>query len=321
MPQFDPKTEAGDYIAPVGLYERNKNLPFLGSLSCPRSELVAGEWTELQLVYTVGGSGLADGAWLKLAFKFYSDWALFQTSDPAGANYVSAEYHAGELVPGQSAATVQQLKVRFDQKGHERPFQKAVIIDIVDGYLNPGDRIVIRLGDRRQGGGGTRVQSFVEQGFRFRMFIDPLGSSKFAEVPGDSLIDIVPGAPASLQIVAPRLVGNEEAFDIIVRADDAWGNTCRNLPLAGTLRLHGPDGRSAGTSLYAGRIRMGRGARRRPAPGAQRRMAHRGRCRRSAPGRGHRLRQRGKQQRCSARAVRRSARALRRHGRHQRHQL
>jgi hypothetical protein len=242
VPHFDPKTEAGDYTAPLGLYERNKNLPFLGSLSCARTELVAGEWTELQLVYIVGGSGLADGAWLKLAFKFYSDWALFQTSDPSAANYVSAEYHAGELVPGQSPATVQQLKVRFDQKGHERPFQKAVIIDIVDGYLNPGDRIVIRLGDRRQGGGGTRVQSFVEKDFRFRMFIDPLGSSKFAEVPGDSLIDIVPGAPASLQIVAPRLVGKEEAFDIIVRADDAWGNTCRNLPLAGTLRLHGPEG-------------------------------------------------------------------------------
>ncbi|RSZ59837.1 hypothetical protein HF313_13985 [Massilia atriviolacea] len=242
MHRFDPKTEAGHYIAPIGLYERNKERPFLGAVSCERRTLVAGEWTELRLVYTVGGSGLADGAWLKLAFKFYSDWALFQTSDPGAANFVTAEYHAGALAPGQSAATVQHLTVRFDQKGHERPFQKAVIVDIVDGYLNPGDRIVIRLGDRRQGGAGTRVQSFVEQGFRFRMFIDPLGSSKFAEVPGDILLDIVPGPARRLQIIAPRLVGNDEAFDILVRADDAWGNTARNLPLAGTLRLRGPHG-------------------------------------------------------------------------------
>lgn len=28
---------------------------------------------------------------------------------------------------------------RFHHKGHERPFQRAVIIDVVDGYLNPGD--------------------------------------------------------------------------------------------------------------------------------------------------------------------------------------
>ena len=242
MKLFDPKTEAGRYTAPTGLYERNKNRPFLGSFTCSRRELVAGETTELQLVYTVGGVGLADGAWLKLAFKFYSDWALFQTGDPSAANYVSAEYHAGDLAPGQSPATVQHLKVRFDQKGHERPFQKAVIIDIVDGYLNPGDRIVIRLGDRRQGGAGTRVQSFVEKDFRFRMFIDPLGSSKFAEVPVDTLLDIVPGEPHALQVIAPRLLGNNAPFDVIVRADDLWGNTCRNLPLPGTLTLLAPDG-------------------------------------------------------------------------------
>jgi hypothetical protein len=239
---FDPRREAGTYTAPVGLYERNKQRPFLGSVDCSQRRLVAGEWTELQLVYEVGGSGLADGAWIKLAFKFYSDWALFQTSDATAANYVSAEYIPAELVPGQSAATVQHLKLRFDQKGHERPFQKALIVDIVDGYLNPGDRIVFRLGDRRQGGPGTRVQSFVEKAFQFRIFIDPLGSSKFVEVPGDLGIDIVPGLPETLQLIAPRLVHRDEAFDAIVRVDDVWGNTCRELPRGGELQLHGPDG-------------------------------------------------------------------------------
>lgn len=239
---FDPLSEAGEYIAPRGLYEQNKARPFLGKLSCNRRELVAGEWTELELIYEVGAVGLADGAWIKLAFKFYSDWALFQTSDPRAANYVSAEYHAGPLVPGQSPATVQHLKVRFDQKGHERPFQKAVIVDIVDGYLNPGDRIIIRLGDRRAGGPGTRVQSFVEKDFRFRLFIDPLGSSKFAEVPGDVLLDIKPGAPRTLHVIAPRLISPGEPFDVLIRADDQWGNTCRDLPLSGTLTLFGPKG-------------------------------------------------------------------------------
>lgn len=238
---FDLK-DAGHYFAPRGLYERNKARPFLGSILCDRHTLVAGQWDEITFVYEVGGSGLADGAWLKLAFKFYSDWALFQTSDPSAANYVSADYQAGELVPGQSPATVQHLKVRFDQKGHERPFQKAILVDIVDGYLNPGDRIIIRLGDRRQGGPGTRVQSFVEKDFRLRTFIDPLGSSKFAEVPGDLLLDIIPGAPERLQVIVPRLVGAEQPFDLIVRADDAWGNTCRNLPLEGTLELSSSSG-------------------------------------------------------------------------------
>ncbi|WP_240539695.1 hypothetical protein [Rhizobium sp. CCGE 510] len=228
--------------SPTGLAAYFDTLPFLGRLTCERQTLTAGEWTELELVYEVGAVGLADGAWLKLAFKFYSDWALFQTTDPKGANYVSAEYHAGLLIPGQSPATVQALKVRFDQKGHERPFQKAIIIDVVDGYLNPGDRIIIRLGDRRQGGAGTRVQTFVEKAFRFRLFIDPLGSSKFAEVPGDSKLEIVPGAANALQLIAPRLVSPGESFDAIVRVDDIWGNTCRDRNLAGTLVVTAPDG-------------------------------------------------------------------------------
>jgi hypothetical protein len=229
-------------VAPSGLRDHIGSLPFLGRVQCNRTVLTAGEWTELTLVYEIGGVGLADGAWLKLAFKFYSDWALFQTSDPAGANFVSAEYHARSLFDGESPSTVRALKVRFDQKGHERPFQKAVIIDVVDGYLNAGDRIVIRLGDRRHGGAGTRVQTFVEKNFRFRMFIDPLGSSKFAEVPGDCAIDIVAGAPHAMTLIAPRISAPGTTVRALARIDDIWGNTCRDLRIEGTLTMNGPDG-------------------------------------------------------------------------------
>ena len=102
----------GDYTAPAGLYDRNKARPFVGKVTCNVDRLVAGQWTEIVLDYEIGASGVADGAWFKATFKFYSDWALFQTVDPAGANYVSAEYQAGALVPGQSPAAVQSLKVR-----------------------------------------------------------------------------------------------------------------------------------------------------------------------------------------------------------------
>ena len=105
------------------------------------------------------------------------DWALFQTSDPTEDNYISTEYVPNRLFPGQAPATVQSLGIRFDQKGHERPFQKAVIVDIHDGYLNPGDRVLIRLGDRRFGSRGTRAQTFVEKNFRWRFYIDPVGTS------------------------------------------------------------------------------------------------------------------------------------------------
>jgi len=116
--------------------------------------------------------------------------------------------------------------VRFDQKGHERPFQKAIIVDTVDGYLKPGDHIIIRMGDRRHGGPGTRVQTFVEKGFRFRCYCDPLGTSRCAAVMPDIAIDIMPGRPEQLVMVASRMVRTNAAVPLRVRAEDAWGNTC-----------------------------------------------------------------------------------------------
>lgn len=228
-PQTDAAFSSPARTVPQRLREQNKAHPFLGTLRSSHDRLVAGVWDEIVLDYTVGESGIADGARLKIAFKFYTDWALFQTSDPTAANYVSAEYSAGALVPGQGPATVQALKISFDQKGHERPFQKALLIDIVDGYLNPGDRITIRLGDRRGGGPGTRVQTFEEKGFVFRACIDPLGTSKFAPVPGDVSIDIVSGPPAALSIVTRRLAGAGEIAPVRIRAFDRWGNSCLGL--------------------------------------------------------------------------------------------
>ncbi|HKR47457.1 MAG TPA: hypothetical protein VJU59_48650 [Paraburkholderia sp.] len=218
----------GQHVAPAGLYERLKQLPFAGSVRCNVSCIEAGEWAEVVLDYEVGSSGIADGGWLKATFKFYSDWALFQTSDPRAANYISAEYHAAPLLPGQSPATVQALSVRFDQKGHERPYQKAVIVDVVDGYLNAGDRIVIRLGDRRRGP-GTRVQTFAEDNFRFRLYVDPLGTSRFVTVPGDISIDVRPGAPTDVLLNGPRFVHPGQPASFRLSLQDRWGNACRDI--------------------------------------------------------------------------------------------
>ncbi len=223
------------YIHPQGYLDYVRDLPFLGRLHSSTQVVEAGSWQEIRLDYEVGSAGLADGAWIKVTFKFYSDWALFQTEDPQAANYVSAEYQARPTLPGESPATVQDLKVRFDQKGHERPFQKAIMVDIVDGYLKPGDRIVIRLGDRRAGGPGTRVQTFVEQGFRFRAYIDPVGTSRFAAIPDDVVLDVVPGTPARVAVITPRLVRVGASFPLRVRIEDRWGNTCWNL--GGTVQL------------------------------------------------------------------------------------
>ena len=215
--------------SPKGYAEFTQAMPFLGSVTCSHRRVEAGSWQEILIEITIGASGLADGAAVKATFKFYSDWGLFQTSDPMAANYVTAEYRARPLLLGEESASVQALACRFDQKGHERPFQKAITVDIVDGYLNAGDRITLRLGDRRFGGPGTRVQSFVERNFRFRCYIDPLGTSRYAAIPGDIVLDIAPGPPARLLMTTPRLVRPGALCPVIIRAEDEWGNTCVDL--------------------------------------------------------------------------------------------
>ncbi len=232
MTEQELSRRLGSYVAPRGLYEQLKETPFLGSVCCNVSVLEAGAWTEIVLDYELGAAGMADGSVFKATFRFYSDWALFQTTDPCGADYVSAEYQAGPLVSGQSPATVQALKVRFDQKGHERPFQKAIIVDTVDGYLKAGDHIIVRIGDRRYGGPGTRSQTFVEENFRIRCYVDPLGTSRFAAIPNDVILQIVPGEVSRLVFTGPRLARLGARVVMRLRAEDAWGNTCRDKPYA-----------------------------------------------------------------------------------------
>lgn len=130
---------------------------------------------------------------------------------------------------------MQHLAVRFDQKGHERPFQKAVIVDIIDGYLNAGDHIIIRLGDRRGGGPGTRVQTFIEDNFRFRAYVDPLGTSRFVAVPGDIALRVHPAKPAQLSLKGPRLARPGVAVPFHLTLHDRWGNAVSDH--GGSVRL------------------------------------------------------------------------------------
>ncbi|MDR3663824.1 MAG: hypothetical protein P4L86_26130 [Mycobacterium sp.] len=216
--------------------EEIDGLPFLGDLRCSHESVVAGAFEEVVFTYTVGASGIADSGWLKLCFRYYSDWDL-QTARPDGRDYATARVVSRSLLGGASpdgAATVQQLSTRYDVKGGERPFQKSLLIHAVDGYLRPGDVIEIRFGDHRFGGPGTRVQTFVEDRFEVHLFVDPLGTSRMARA-GTVSLAVAAGEPSQLVVHGPRLVRRGTA-DVALSAhlQDRWGNTCTDI--AATVR-------------------------------------------------------------------------------------
>ncbi len=215
-------------------------MEFLGKLSCSHHRLEAGAVEEVLIDYEVGSSGITDSGGVKLCFKFYSDWEL-QCSAPDAANYCSVEYTTGSKVGGATdvgTASLRQLRWRYDNKGGERPYQKALIIDLVDGYLRPGDHILVRLGDRRQGGPGTRVQTFVEDGFRFRMLVDPLGTQRYGRGP-EAVLDVVAGAPNRLVTTARRLVSPNSKVVVRSHVEDRWGNPLRDFPGEVSLAVRG----------------------------------------------------------------------------------
>jgi hypothetical protein len=207
-------------------------LPFLGALTCATAAVVAGSTEELVLTYTVGRSGIADSGWLKLCFRYYSDWDL-QTADAGGRDFASARVLSRSLLGGacaDGAATAQRLTTRYDVKGGERPFQKSLLIHVVDGYLRPGDVIEIRLGDRRFGGPGTRVQTFVEDEFELHLFVDALGTSRMAHAAVCRLA-VLAGPPERLVVHGPRLVRSDCAgAQLRAHLQDRWGNACRDVP-------------------------------------------------------------------------------------------
>ena len=52
------KQKLGDYVAPPGLYQLTKDMPFLGKVSCNVESIVAGSWQEIVIDYELGASGM-----------------------------------------------------------------------------------------------------------------------------------------------------------------------------------------------------------------------------------------------------------------------
>ena len=119
----------------------------------------------------------------------------------------------------------------------------------MDGYINPGDKIIIRLGDRRFGARGTRVQTFVEEKFLMRWYIDPVGTSRFAPIRPDIAIKIKSGEAQSLKVLTPRLARPRVEFSVFAHTQDIWGNATTDLKKIRATLLISPESENPEHSL------------------------------------------------------------------------
>jgi len=177
----------------------------------PPGPFVAGSFQELTIVYTAGKFGIDDTGMLKISWRTTSDMSKPQFDRPTEANYTT-------VVASNGA----KLEYRFDRL-NIRPWANTILIRVGRGYLREGDTITVRLGDRRQGSPGYRLQTNCEAKVEFRTSVDAFAAYEFCELKHPAF-DLIAGPVASWKAIWPSLVVVGEPFRLAIVAEDMWGN-------------------------------------------------------------------------------------------------
>jgi len=178
----------------------------------PQGSFIAGSHEELTLVYTAGTFGIDDTGMVKVSWRTTSDMAKPQFDQPRAANYTTVEASNGA-----------RLDVWFDRL-NIRPYANTLLIRVGRGYLRAGDTLTIRLGDRREGSPGFRLQTNVEKQVELKTSIDAFATYEFCELPQQPAFDLVAGPAASWKAIWPSLAVVGEPFHLAIVAEDMWGN-------------------------------------------------------------------------------------------------
>ena len=166
----------------------------------------------VSLQLTLGPAGLrrGDALVVQSATRGLQAWPALQTLMPAEAGYTSALAESGRWAT--CAVGGQHVRVAAQES------------------LPAGDTIVLTYGDRHAGGPGIRMTlAALRQWFRI-LHVSQDGSGAREVIAEPPYVDLLPAAPAQLDVLAPSRVRRGEAFDLVVKAVDAHGNT--TVPLA-----------------------------------------------------------------------------------------
>jgi hypothetical protein len=178
----------------------------------PPGPFVAGSHAELTLIYTAGTFGIDDTGIVKISWRTTSDMGKPQFTDPAAANYTTVEASNGA-----------ELEVWFDRL-NIRPWANTILIRVGRGYLRQGDTLTVRLGDRRRGSPGYRLQTNCEERFQLKTCVDAFAAYEFCELPQQPAFDLVPGPAYRWKVIWPSLAVAGEPFRLAIVKEDLWGN-------------------------------------------------------------------------------------------------
>jgi hypothetical protein len=178
----------------------------------PPGPFVAGSYAELTIVYTAGTFGIDDTGMIKISWRTTSDMAKPQFREPAGPNYTTVEASNGA-----------KLDYWFERL-NLRPWVNTLLVRVGRGFLRAGETLTARLGDRRFGSPGIRLQTNCEERFELKTYVDAFATYEFTELPTSPGFTLIPGPAARLKAILPSLALVGEPFRLALVAEDLWGN-------------------------------------------------------------------------------------------------
>jgi len=178
----------------------------------PADPIVAGSLVTLTFTYTAGHP-IDDTGYIKVAFRNAGDFGTPQFDDPQALNYCTV------CTTGQC-----RLEPRWYPRGNRRPWGLSLYLQVMGGYLDRGDQVVVVFGDTAEGSPGWQAQTFVEDTFEFKTFVDPIATYEFKELPRSPEVVIVPGEAVRAICIAPSQVRAGQEFLYHLKLEDRWGN-------------------------------------------------------------------------------------------------
>ena len=173
--------------------------------------ITAGEHVTLTFEYTVGTKSLQQGSRIKIFTDSDSDWAMPQLNNPIGADYLTIKSPDG-------------CRVYPHITDH-----RELNFFVASGTIKKNDKIIITLGDKSEGGAGSRCQTYFESSLNFYCGIDEKGTGNIKVIDNWATIKVQGGELSNISIHAPSDIQIGKKFKLIIKAEDAWGNPAESF--------------------------------------------------------------------------------------------
>ena len=195
----------------------------------PSDDVVAGSFGTWRLTYEAGSKGVAVGGCLRVRTDSDTDWGVPQFLDPRAAEYATVTAPDGVRCSLQVGGP------------------KSLTLRIHGRALTSGERVTLTLGDTSVGGPGSRAQTFLEARHDFLFEIDTGADGNSVLLAESPRLTIVGGQAERLVVVVPSNVVVGDAFRLLIKAKDGWGNPSSDFE--GTVELSGDGIRLPATDI------------------------------------------------------------------------